>query len=234
MKSIPLPIFFLLLLCSCVSTGANDHAGAAKLQQSKVSNSVSGAQSVGSQYYFDSLKLIKKQNIDELNTIDFVKFRHSYILARDKNDISTVDELTKNIKQSLKDNDNKKILYLCDEILEKDYTDIYAHVMRNYLLSLDGKDVSFNQAYVGKIMNSIFESGDGRTQQTAFHVFQVKEEYETLKFLRLRPVGQSLLETNGNYFDLLTAEDEKGNKHEIYFNINEHMQSIKDMLSKKN
>lgn len=233
MKLFTISIFYLLLLCSCVSTGIKDHAESVNSSAITTSDSSSYLQNTNSKYYIDSLKLIKQQNIDKLNTIDFVKFRYSYILARDESDIVVTEELEEELKQAVKAEDKQKALNLCNEILEKDYTDIYAHVMRNYLYKLDGKDVSFYQAYVGKVMDSLFTSGDGRTPQTAFLLFQVKEEYEVLKFLRLQPRKQSLIEDGGKYFDLLTATDEKGNKHEIYFNITEHMQSIKSMLSNK-
>jgi hypothetical protein len=234
MKSFTLSLFFLLLITSCVSTGIKEDSGNLNSSKSATIASKNDTPTVNSQYYFDSLKSIKEQNMASLSAIDFVNFRYSYILARDENKIDVPYELIKELNMAVKSKENQTALELCDKILERDYTNIEAHVIRNHLSKIEGKNVSFYEDFVAKFMNSIFTSGDGNTPQTAFHVFKIDEEYYVLNVLRLHLNKQSLIDSDGQYFDLLEAIDEKGKIHKIYFNITEHMQSIQHIIRNKN
>jgi hypothetical protein len=64
-----------------------------------------------------------------------------------------------------------------------------------------------------RLLDSILASGDGRSPETAFHVFQVKEEYVVLKYFRLNMVQQELLEQGVQHFDLMHCEDTDGNSY---------------------
>ncbi len=70
------------------------------------------------------------------------------------------------------------------------------------------------------LMDSILESGDGRSFETAFQVISVDEEYAVLGIFRLEMENQRLIEHEGHQYDVLEARSPKsGNTLTIYFNI---------------
>ena len=183
-------------------------------------------------YYFDTLKIIEKQDVSLLNDIDFVKFRRSFLEARDSKGLEISTELLKSYNEAMnaENPDGGLIVSLCEEILEKDYTDLNRHVIRNYFLEQQGKDVSFYREVTSRLIDSIMTSGDGRSPETAFHVFQVKEEYEIIKMFRMRMIEQTLISIGDHSFDIMECEDVEGNTFEIYFDITEHMEKIRAVL----
>ena len=181
-------------------------------------------------YYYDSLKLIKEKDIEKLDSIDFVKFRYAFLAVRDRDNLSIPDELEQKLRKNVQTGNIEEVLTLCEQVLEYDYTDIYAHVMRNYILEQNNEDVTFFREYVYRLVDSIFKSGDGKTPETAFHVTQVSEEYELLKFMHLQNTRQRLVGIGQHSFDELTCLDEEGNKFVVYFDITEHMAAIMKML----
>lgn len=70
-----------------------------------------------------------------------------------------------------------------------------------------------------KVGHSLFLSGDGKTAQTAYYVLGIPEEYRVMREFGYTVSMQSLLNIDGQAFDLLSGKDEKGNKVELYFNI---------------
>lgn len=75
-------------------------------------------------------------------------------------------------------------------------------------------------AYANRILNSIFQSGDGKTPQTAFVVIDTREEYAILREAALIVRQQTLREHSGSQYDVLEAVDgETGQEHSIWFNI---------------
>lgn len=77
-----------------------------------------------------------------------------------------------------------------------------------------------DQASSGRVAK-ILKSGDGKTQDTAYHVKNVGEEYQVIRALGLRPAQQALIiNDKGTAFDLMTVVDPKsGEKVEIWFDI---------------
>lgn len=70
------------------------------------------------------------------------------------------------------------------------------------------------------LMDSILESGDGRSFETAFQVISVDEEYAVLRIFRLEMENQRLIDHEGHQYDVLEARAPKsGDTLTIYFNI---------------
>lgn len=74
------------------------------------------------------------------------------------------------------------------------------------------------QAYSG-IIKSIVQNNNGESPKQAFKVITISEEYATLDYLGLEAKGQRLLNVEGIPYDVLEAEDKKGNKKDIYFDV---------------
>ena len=74
-------------------------------------------------------------------------------------------------------------------------------------------------------------SGDGRSKETAYVIFEetegpgVSKEYVILRFLGLKPLGQALIfdEKSGKPYDMLTVLDPAtGKESEVWFDISNY------------
>jgi len=66
----------------------------------------------------------------------------------------------------------------------------------------------------------ILKTGDGKTQETAYQVKSVGEEYQVIRSLGLQPKEQALIINGKKSYDLMTVIDPKtGEKIEIWFDI---------------
>ena len=233
-------LFSLFLLASCATVdNASKKPGSQKpapvetakpkppFQPSFIVPQVSGS------YYYQALELLKTGQPEVLPAIDFVKFRYAYLKIRDRDRLTVPTKLREQLRQRMEAGDNEQALKLCEEIQQYDFTDIYSHVMRNYFLDTLGKDSSFYKDYVNRLLRSIFDSGDGRTPETAFHVTQIKEEYEILKFMGLTPREQTTYNTGGHAFDIITCENGNGELVRIFFDITEHIEMLNRTISNR-
>jgi Domain of unknown function (DUF4919) len=89
-----------------------------------------------------------------------------------------------------------------------------------YAGSGDTAKGDFHKAVYLGLVNSILDSGDGKTPDTAYVVISTHEEYVTLRALGLQPAGQALSNAGVHAFDIMTATDPKTKtQQKIYFNI---------------
>lgn len=75
-------------------------------------------------------------------------------------------------------------------------------------------------------ITKVLRKGDGRSQETAFRVKSVREEYEILRTFGLEPGVQSLVVgANGKPYDLLEAKNPKtGETVKLWFDISSFME----------
>jgi hypothetical protein len=73
------------------------------------------------------------------------------------------------------------------------------------------------------LVDSILDSGDGKTKETAFVVISVPEEYSFLRAFGLAVTRQSLLD---NRIDALVVEDESGKSTTVYFDPAAHFRRL--------
>jgi hypothetical protein len=78
---------------------------------------------------------------------------------------------------------------------------------------------------LGRIFETIFTSGDGLTEKTAFHVVSVSHEYDLLRALGFGFGGQQSL-TNGQC-DFLKVEANEYGINGMYFNVSVLFKSMK-------
>ena len=224
---------FLLVSCATVEKDADTPATSSPTGPNQPETFTPAYQvpEVDGSYYYQALKLLKSEQLEMLSMIDFVKFRYAYLKVRDQDQLSIPTQLRENLRLSIEKEDHMRTILYCEEILKYDFTDIYVHILRNFFLERTGKDMTFYKVYVNKLVDSIFDSGDGHTPETAFHVTQIKEEYEILKFMGLNSRTQMLMDQGGHSFDVLTCENGNGETVEVYFDITEHMQALSQQFS---
>ena len=121
------------------------------------------------------------------------------------------------------------------KILEKYYLDIEAHQIA-YLAYRElhiQEEAEFHHKIARGLIQAIFQTGDGKSRETAWEVLSTHEEYVILHVLGLMPGSQSLIRAGKHSFDELEANDPKtGQKVTLYFNIDKPMEYLHKILSK--
>lgn len=179
-------------------------------------------------YYEQSLTKLAGGNVAAISTVDFVRFRFSFIKWFKK---GIPDQLEEALGTALANEDHGAQVAVCDQILSYDFTDIQAHILKSMAQEAMGEDDTFHTEMAKALLDSILATGDGRTMETAFHVAQVKEEYALIHVLGLSREAQSLLSAGDHSFDRLECTNDEGHRFEIYFDISEHMAHMMSMFS---
>jgi uncharacterized protein YfeS len=115
---------------------------------------------------------------------------------------------------------NRKMLEYCPKIfkelpLEMKYYEYYA--MANIYNGDTAKAEKIFRCVSG-IYDAIMNTGDGKTEATAFHVIYVENEYELIRFLDMEPNYEQTL--TKSTCDLLGIKPNKFNITSLYFNVN--------------
>jgi hypothetical protein len=168
--------------------------------------------------YYEALDSVKKGL-----TNDFFTLRMAYTKTKDFTPYDVkLSEVHKSIVNSIKSSKYDEALALADSIFQYNYVDPKMHLYCGHIyrqLNDTAKSNYHYSCYEG-LINSIIQSGDGRSAETAFIVITTDEEYAVLNWYRLKLIEQSLINIDGHTFDLIQVEDEKANaEYEIYFNI---------------
>lgn len=171
-------------------------------------------------------KLLKKyHNTDTTLTIDQYKLLYyGYTFHRDYNpydDIPLSDSLT----IYKENNDFEKMLLLGKKINRNHpfYLEAIFNIFIAYkqLNNVDAATIWHNK-YM-KIIQTIFSSGDGKTAENAFVIISIRDEYELLSVMGLKPEKQQLIEK----CDRITiTKPNKLNIDYLYFNIEKLIENI--------
>jgi hypothetical protein len=79
---------------------------------------------------------------------------------------------------------------------------------------------AFHRAIFSGLLDSIFDSGDGKSPQTAWVVIDVQEEYVVLRVLGLAPSKQSVVHEGERAFDRMECTNRKtGEAVTLYFDV---------------
>lgn len=108
------------------------------------------------------------------------------------------------------------------KILDKDYTDIDAHLVSEVSYEELGDTVlSWHHSWIAfGLIESILTSGDGQSTESAFVVIDISEEYSVFRVLGWERRQQSLLESEGGGYDAWEVYDPDGDStFMVFFNI---------------
>lgn len=167
--------------------------------------------------------LARVKNYDE--SVDFKELRLLYTKTKDYNPYDEDFDVRDSISNALRNNEYEKAIGLANSILDKNYVDINAHLdMRRAYKEMkdEGKD-DFHRFIIGGLVDSILDSGNGMSPETAFHVINLREEYIILAVLRLElqeERQERRIESDGHRYDRMDVKDkESGKAVVLYFNV---------------
>jgi hypothetical protein len=167
--------------------------------------------------------------------IDFKALRLScagsrYECQADSDDIKLLSSLLneKKFDQALKQ---------VNTVLGKVFVDAELHYFAFIANTESGnkEKAEFHKAVIRGIMDSIQDNKHGRSEDDAFVVINVHEEYTFLRFSKMQVTKQSLSHKDGHNYDIMVCKDmssDTGPEVTAYFNVDIPTQRLRDALSK--
>jgi hypothetical protein len=155
-------------------------------------------------------------------TVDFKQLRFSYMESPERHQAKDTDEQRRDMFKSLSGKDYKKAIADAEVVLAEEYVDMDGHFVEYiaYRELHEAEKSNFHQSVFRSLLQSITDSGDGKSAQTAYVVISTHEEYVVLNALGLKPGQQSLHHEDGHNYDVLKATDPKSNATvTLYFNV---------------
>jgi hypothetical protein len=168
--------------------------------------------------YESLLKKVKKGNKD----ISFFDLRMSFTRSKEyKSSNPELDSLRKKMIKELNSKEYRNAITLADSILRNEFVDMYSHYTCYYAYSALGDSVkaSYHMYLMDRLSNSVVESGDGKTKESAFLIISSNEEYFLIYIYKLQVNEKSFTNLNGEPIDVFKAIDpETKESFELYFN----------------
>ena len=131
---------------------------------------------------------------------------------------------TKLLYSLLSDKKFDKVLSKVNEALEKVFVDAELHYFA-FVANMESgnKDkAEFHKAVIRGLLDSIQDNKHGRSEDDAFVVINVHEEYTFLRFSHMQVTKQSLSHKDGHSYDIMTCKDmssDTGKEVTAYFNV---------------
>lgn len=199
----------IVLLCAVFAHGKEDPAATAN--------------------YEKALQQLKSGDLK----IDFKALRIN--CAASKYECEADSDEMKRLFSLLNDKKFDQALKKANQLLEKVFVDADLHYVAFIANSETGnkEKAEFHKSVIRGILDSIQENKHGRSEEDAFVVINVHEEYTFLRFSHMQVTKQSLGHKDGHSYDIMTCQDMNDKGHEVtaYFNVDIPMQSLKDALS---
>lgn len=166
---------------------------------------------------------------------DFTALRLAYFDNPPKDSEETDPDADQAMRAAFRDKKYDKAIEEAQKALKGNFVDIDAHLIlvAAYKEKKDAEKEKFH-SYVAKgLINSILNSGDGKSEETAYVVISTEEEYVILRVFGLMPGKQSLLNEKEHDYDLLEAIDPKTKQQvKLYFNIDRPYGALKKIFAK--
>ena len=123
-----------------------------------------------------------------------------------------------------------------NQLLEKVFVDAELHYIAFIANSESGnKDkAEFHKAVLRGLLDSVQENKHGQSEDDAFVVINVREEYTFLRFSHMQVTRQSLGHKEGHTYDIMVCQDtsNKGREVTVYFNVDIPTQRLIDVFTK--
>jgi hypothetical protein len=175
-------------------------------------------------------KALKQLKAGDLK-VDFKALRLNCVESKYSCEADSDDR--KNIAAFLNEKKFEDAARKADEAIEGAFVDIELHYFA-FIANMELKEeekAEFHKAVIKGLLDSIQENKHGRSEDDAFVVINVHEEYVFLGFSNMRVKGQSLAHKDGHSFDILECTDREDNRDvTVYFNVDIPMKRLRDAL----
>ena len=154
--------------------------------------------------------------------IDYTRLRLSYMDSPEYKAAKDTSKSEEAMTNALNKKDYPAALKDAEAVLESNYVNMDAHfvafVANREMGALD--KAQFHRTVFRGLIDSIRNSGDGKSMETAWVVINVHEEYVVLRALGFRPGEQSLMHKDGHSYDVMKVKNaEDGTEQTFYFNV---------------
>lgn len=164
--------------------------------------------------------------------VDFKALRIN--CATSKYECQADSDHIKSLFALLKDKKFDEALKKVNKHLEEFFVDAELHYIAFIANSESGtkEKAEFHKAVIRGLLDSIQDNKHGRSEDDAFVVINVHEEYTFLRFSNMQVIRQSLLPKGGHTYDVVTCKDmgNQGREVTVYFNVDIPTQQLKDAL----
>ena len=163
--------------------------------------------------------------------IDFKALRIN--CAASKHECEADPDDIKLLSSLLKDKKFDQALKKVNQSLEKVFADAELHYFAFIANSESGnkEKAEFHKAVIRGLLDSIQENKHGQSEEDAFVVINVHEEYTFLRFSHMQVKKQSLSHKDGHTYDIMVCQDDKGREVTAYFNVDIPTKSLTDALT---
>jgi hypothetical protein len=181
--------------------------------------------------YEDLLSRVKKQDADA----DFTALRMTYAQTPDYDPYKDYSDTREKIRSAIKDKDFENAMKRLEGIQRNNFVAIWSHSLAAIAnKGLENEEQAKFHAYVGNgLLESIKNSGDGKSPETAYVVINTDEQYVFMASLGIRSTQQSLIEKDGHRYDVHDGTDREGQEVVVYFNIDLPMKWLSEALQEK-
>lgn len=181
--------------------------------------------SEGEKYYFDLIEYMKGNGTKGLTADDFYRFRKAFVLVRKNNKNMKIDSaLDRKLEKAFKKNNEEEIIAGLNEILDRDYTQIKAHILLSHFYGKMENDsrAHFHNDIARNLIASILSSGEGK-QERPFVIFEDDEIEEVLKLLSLFKSGdEKEIEKDAQKLLQVECTNAKSSEFSVYFDVSEY------------
>lgn len=154
--------------------------------------------------------------------VDFKKMRLAYMDSPEYKAAKDTNAEAEAMIAGINAGDFPAAIKNADVVLANNYVDLDAH-FAEYIAHRElhqDAESKFHKDVFDGLLHSITDSGDGKTEQTAFVVIQTHEEYVVMRIFGLALNKQSLRKANHHSYDVIDATDQRSNqKVTLYFNV---------------
>ncbi len=168
--------------------------------------------------YATLLASLKAGNTD----IDYTRLRLSYPDSPERKNAKDTSAAEKAMFDALDAKDYSKALHNAQAVLDNEYVNLDAHFVA-YIANRESgapEKAEFHKTVFRGLINSIRNSGDGKTPATAWTVIGVHEEYVLLRVLGFAPGQQSVIHQDGHSYDVMKVKNrDTGAEETFYFNV---------------
>jgi hypothetical protein len=186
------------------------------------------SQELSNYFLFDQIQQLQAEDyytlLDSVKngaSDDFFTLRTAYSKTGDYAPYSTDSTLMK-VRDLIEFQHYREALNLLKNHQKENWVSILSHYYSGYINEKIGDTLTANYHYniYEELLYSVYNSGDGKTPETAFIVIAAWEEYALMNWLDLEICGQSRVNADDFVFDLLEGCDPiKKDKFNFYFNI---------------